>query len=184
MPRGVGDGRSAVCGLLRARESGFREASPVAQRAAGAGHARQESHRVAARGRVALTVREARRSPVIDRAAGAKEAVGSYGHSVRLHCQLSTNAPPAKAPQPTFRDLFSTASRAPARTTRRRPAHRASSLGRHGRLTELRPTRRRRRPRLGASPPVSRASLSARHVRRRRRLDFAKARVASRHPRR
>jgi hypothetical protein len=99
LPRGVGDGRSAVCGLLRARESGFGEAPPVAQRAAGAGHARQESHRVAARGRVALTAREARRSPVIDRAAGAKEAVGLYGHSVRLHCKLSsTNAPPRKLP--------------------------------------------------------------------------------------
>ena len=67
--------------------------------------------------------------------------VTSYGHSV-IRARVCKNfaIPNAQSVQAqtdseTF--LF-IASRAPARATRRRPAHRASSLGRHGRLTELR----------------------------------------------
>ena len=99
MPRGVGNERSAGCGLLRARESGFGKAPPVARRAAGAGHARQKSHRVGARGRVALAAREARPSPVIDRARGSGRLVTSYmyGHSVRA--RVCKNFADAKRPK-------------------------------------------------------------------------------------
>lgn len=94
MPRGVGNERSAGCGLLRARESGFGKAPPVARRAAGAGHARQKSHRVGARGRVALAAREARPWPVIGRSG---RLVTSYGHSVRA--RVCKNFADAKRPK-------------------------------------------------------------------------------------
>ena len=92
--------------------------------------------------------------------------VTSYGHSV-IRARVCKNfaipnAQSVQAQTDSPKPSSLTASRAPARATRRRPAHRASSLGRHGRLTELRQTCWRRRPRLGTSPLVSRASLSAR----------------------
>ena len=91
--------------------------------------------------------------------------VTSYGHSVRARvCKNFADAKRPKRESSTrFCETFlSPQPRARPHATRRRPAHRASSLGRHGRFTELRQTCRRRRPRLGTSPLVSRASLSAR----------------------
>ena len=163
-----GTGRSAGCGLLRARESGFGKAPPVARRAAGAGHAWQ-SHTESPRAvewRSRLARRVLRRHRSCTRRKRSGRLVTSYGHSV-IRARVCKNfaipnAQSVQAQTDSPKPSSLIASRAPARATRRRPAHRASSLGRHGRLTELRQTCRRRRPRLGTSPLVSRASLSAR----------------------
>ena len=163
-----GTGRSAGCGLLRARESGFGKAPPVARRAAGAGHAWQ-SHTESPRAvewRSRLARRVLRRHRSCTRRKRSGRLVTSYGHSV-IRARVCKNfaipnAQSVQAQTDSPKPSSLIASRAPARATRRRPAHRASSLGRHGRFTELRQTCRRRRPRLGTSPLVSRASLSAR----------------------
>ena len=182
-----GTGRSAGCGLLRARESGFGKAPPVARRAAGAGHARQKSHRVAARGRVALAAREARPSPssIVHKAQkkrSARNLVWAFSHQGSCLQKFRDPKRPKRASSNRFSETFLSHSLARART-------RDTKTPRPPRFVSRAPWEAH-----GTPADVSAAEASARyvparfarlavgtHVRRRRRLDFPSARVASRH---
>ena len=156
---------AAYCGRASRVSGKLRPSLDVPQVPVTRDKSRTESPRVVEwRSRLARRVLRRHRSCTRRKRSG--RLVTSYGHSVigaRVCKNFAIpNAQSVQAQTDSPKPSSLIASRAPARATRRRPAHRASSLGRHGRLTELRQTCRRRRPRLGTSPLVSRASLSAR----------------------
>ena len=92
-----GTGRSAGCGLLRARESGFGKAPPVARRAAGAGHAWQshtESPRaVEWRSRLARRVRRPSPSTVRQALKERSARMGIHSGLPVFPMQFSTRSP-------------------------------------------------------------------------------------------
>ena len=176
------------CGLLRARESGFGKAPPVARRAAGAGHARQKSHRVAARGRVALATREARPSPssIVHKAQkkrSARNLVWAFSHQGSCLQKFRDSKRPKRASSNRFSETFLSHSLARART-------RDTKTPRPPRFVSRAPWEAHGTPAdvlaaeawLGTSPLVSRASLSAR-TSAAAAAWISRERVASRHPR-